>query len=78
MQRELVEELKKIKIEIDNKPWRPHVTIGRNKFGEQIRELDKIDLRPIKWIANEVILFESELLPSGPRYTRLSYANFRS
>ncbi|MBI4995073.1 RNA 2',3'-cyclic phosphodiesterase, partial [Candidatus Peregrinibacteria bacterium] len=71
MQKELANALRQLGIQIDDKPWHLHITIGRNKFGEEIRGLEKVSIEPIEWTVNEVILFESDLLPSGPRYTTL-------
>jgi len=66
LQKELVDKLRKIGIEIENRLWKPHITIARNKMGERVTGLDKVKIEPIRWKVNEVILFESELWPSGP------------
>lgn len=78
LQKELANALRGLGIQIDDKPWKPHITIGRNKMRENLSGLDKVSIEPVGWTVREVILFESELLASGPRYTKLSYANFGS
>jgi RNA 2',3'-cyclic 3'-phosphodiesterase len=65
--------LKDLNIKIEDRPFKPHLTIGRIKqlkdkesfltVTEEFKD-HEIQLVPV----NEVILFESILLPSGPVY----------
>lgn len=75
---ELVKELSKIdngikgnKTKFDNKPWKPHITIGRNKSNARIMGLDTVKLEKIIWEIDRMNLIKSELTSAGPIYTVL-------
>lgn len=53
--------------------YSPHCTLGRVKASETAIELAK-ELKdrpfgPVSWVANEIVIFESTLLPSGSVYS---------
>lgn len=55
----------------EDKKFNPHLTLGRNKFGDKIVGLDKINVEKIFWQVESVELIKSDLFPSGPQYTIL-------
>jgi len=64
--------LKKLNLTLDDKPWKPHITLGRIKdTGESLRGMDKISPAPIQWTADKLELIESKLTPTGPKYRTL-------
>lgn len=79
--KELKEAITKLGIaNIDNKPWVPHLTLGRVKsfIGTSStssaggRDLSlPSGIEQIEWTINKVELIKSELLPGGSRYTIL-------
>lgn len=72
----IINGLKNLNIKIEDRPFKPHLTIGRIKqlndresfldVTEEFKDYE-IQLVPV----NEVILYESILLPSGPVYKTL-------
>ena len=68
--------------EPENRPFSPHLTLGRVKFLHNIRQLDRLIAKyknfhfqdlPVK----KVILYESILRPQGPLYTALGTYNLQ-
>ncbi len=56
----------------EGRPFRPHVTLGRVREGQRLQagwqsELERIP-EGTAFLADRVVLFESELTPSGPTY----------
>lgn len=71
------QELSKLMIEnnitIEQKPWKPHLTLGRTNYGYNIQdELDNFVLEKIAWKAEKIELIKSELFSDGPKYTILN------
>jgi 2'-5' RNA ligase len=61
----------------EERPFRPHLTIGRMKAERRIEGLDKAiedhkGFAAGKFTATEMILFRSDLKPTGPVYTPLA------
>ncbi|HEY3228502.1 MAG TPA: RNA 2',3'-cyclic phosphodiesterase [Roseiflexaceae bacterium] len=66
----------------DARPFRAHLTLGRvrreaapaqlERLGRAIRSLPPF--APVPWVIERVVLFRSELRPSGPVYTALETA----
>lgn len=61
----------------EERPYRPHLTLGRMKTDRRIEGLDKAveDHRGFEagnFTAREMILFRSDLKPTGPVYTALA------
>ncbi len=56
----------------EGRPFRPHITLGRVREGQRLQagwqsELERIP-EGAAFLADRVVLFESELTPSGPTY----------
>lgn len=60
--------LAELGIQLDTRPYRPHITLGRH-----IRELPTADFQPIIWYANKFALVESVSSPSGVIYRPLQF-----
>ena len=60
----------------DDKPFKPHLTIGRVKSGKNIKPLvakaDMYNLPELAFEVGELVLFKSDLHPAGAVYTALS------
>ena len=61
----------------EERPFRPHLTLGRMKADRKIEGLDKAiedhkGFAAGKFTATEMILFRSDLKPTGPVYTPLA------
>ncbi len=64
----------------EERPFRPHLTIGRMKGERRIDGLDKAveehrDFAAGSFTAKEMVLFRSDLKPAGPVYTPLATFN---
>lgn len=61
--------------EPENRPFHPHLTVGRIKSPKGARslvdELKKQTTNPLDFSAREVIIFKSDLKPTGAEYTAL-------
>jgi len=71
-------------VEVEGKPFRPHLTIGRMRGSEDrevLRELART-ARSIRFRADTLVtsiaLVHSTLTPDGPRYVRLAEAALRT
>ncbi len=68
----------------ENKPFSPHLTIGRVREQTSPTEIQKLRMllqnitvtAPGTFTVNEIHLYKSELKPEGPVYTRLSTVSF--
>lgn len=64
--------LKKEKIQFDDKPFVAHVTLGRIKKRQNLTHILKgVKSRRLEFLAEEISLNQSTLGHSGPNYTRL-------
>ena len=75
-QRQVEEELEKIGFERENRPFQPHLTLGRSNSSrgrdELIGMMEKYREGEFGEVPVEkVVLFKSDLRPSGPIYTAL-------
>ena len=80
LQKELESSLEKIGFEPEDRPFRPHLTLGRVKSNrgkeELIRSVDKYREEEIgTFQVEKIVLFKSDLTPTGPVYTRLGEIN---
>ena len=67
--KELGKKLSMIGLNIDKRPWEPHITIGRVK--RRVPGLNRLFSKPInlkKFIVDSFELMESKLKPDGPEY----------
>jgi len=79
LQKDICAELRKEDLYRDEKPFRPHLTLGRMKYvvkrevlSDLISSSGGINLPP--QIVNELLLYESILKPEGPVYRLLKKA----
>jgi 2'-5' RNA ligase len=75
LQRGVDEAAAEFGFEREKREFSPHLTLGRirssKRIGELMSELDRIDPKPLAFLAREVILFQSDLKPTGAVYTPL-------
>jgi 2'-5' RNA ligase len=76
LQKEVESSLEKIGFEPEDRPFRPHLTLGRVKTSrgrdELIRIVEKYREEEIGTLQVEkIVLFKSDLTPTGPIYTSL-------
>ena len=81
LQREIDASLEKVGFQPEDRPFRPHLTLGRVKSNrgkhDLIRGVEKYREEEIgEFQADKVILFKSDLTPSGSMYTRLREVRF--
>ncbi len=61
--------------EPEGRAFKPHLTLGRVRSGRNrsglLDELDRLKPEPLEFTAEEVILFKSDLRPTGAVYTPL-------
>lgn len=84
LQHEVEEGCAALGVEVEGKPFRPHLTIGRLRGTEGrdvLRELARV-ARGIRFRADALVssihLMQSTLTPAGPRYEQLAQAPLRS
>ena len=78
----IVNGLKGLNIKMENRPYNPHLTLGRIKHlndKEVLRSLlEQFQNSEIQIVqVDEVILYESILLPTGPVYKPLERVNLK-
>ena len=76
-------ECSKLGFEKENRPYRPHLTIGRvKKFIKNTEELRRYfsesPFRSEVFTADEIILMKSDLKPDGPVYTPLEIIKLKT
>ena len=76
LQKEVDSSLGKIGFEPEDRPFRPHLTMGRVKSNrgkeDLIRSVEKYRDEEIgTFQVEKIVLFKSDLTPTGPIYTRL-------
>lgn len=80
LQVSLEEGLSKVGFARDEKPFLPHLTIGRVRSNRNTRALmslaRKYDLPALSFVASEIELMRSQLHPTGARHTCLAKAAF--
>jgi 2'-5' RNA ligase len=84
LQHDVEEACAEFGVEVEGKPFRPHLTIGRLRGGEDrdaVRELARV-ARSIRFRADTIVssieLVHSTMTPAGPCYVRLAEAPLRS
>lgn len=75
----LGDELRQLGIELERRSFKPHLTLGRVRNEAKAQQLSAISdaLRAqasheLQWPCGPAFLYQSELRPQGPIYTRLS------
>jgi 2'-5' RNA ligase len=84
LQHDVEERCAALGVEVEGKPFRPHLTIGRLRGTEPpaaVRELGRA-ARSLRFRADTLVsaieLVHSALTPSGPRYERIAEAPLRT
>lgn len=67
----LVDGLKESGIVKDIQPWKPHITLGRNRGEHKIQGFDTIDFEKKIWKVDTIEIMESDPKADGPKYTVL-------
>ncbi len=67
----LVKSLKELKIIKEIKPWKPHITLGRNRGEHHIQGFDTIEFEKKIWDVDTIEIIESDPKADGSRYTIL-------
>lgn len=62
---------------LEGRPYRPHVTLGRLREGRRlpaaaIREIEGVDLTPVSFTSEAVVLYHSQTGPGDSRYEALA------
>lgn len=83
LQNKIHSSLYQLGFEMEPRPFKPHLTIGRIKFLNSIPEFKQIirkyaDKFEQPLLVNKIELFESNLLPTGPQYTALKQYHLTS
>ena len=76
----LEEKVREVGVAPENRPFNPHLTLGRVKYLEKgsrlPRRLAEVDLETVFVTMERIILFRSDLKPDGPVYTPLKACDF--
>ncbi|MCX7732547.1 MAG: RNA 2',3'-cyclic phosphodiesterase [candidate division WOR-3 bacterium] len=83
LQREVVQTLMRIGFVPERRPFSPHLTLGRMRVPVNVQFINSVSFVSSEWRVSELIIYQSELHPSGPVYTplvrlQLSTAEFSS
>lgn len=62
---------------LDTRPYNPHITVARSRDEHGSRVLlrarkDTAVIAPVEWHVREVVIFRSDLHPTGSRYTSIA------
>ena len=64
-----------IGVEVDGRPFRPHLTLGRVRDGGHLppeaEDVLAATAADVSFLAEELVLYRSDLGPGGPRHTAL-------
>jgi 2'-5' RNA ligase len=76
LQKRLEERVDSLGFKPDDKPFKPHLTVGRVKSGKNARQAAALaeiyQLPALSFEVSEIVLMRSELHASGARYTTLA------
>ncbi|MEO0019501.1 MAG: RNA 2',3'-cyclic phosphodiesterase [candidate division WOR-3 bacterium] len=72
LQSAVAEALKRIGYVPEKRPFSPHLTLGRLREPDSIGFIQGVSFASSNWLVKELILFKSELKPTGPVYTKIS------
>jgi 2'-5' RNA ligase len=65
----------------EHRPFSPHLTLGRvrdDRSAGRLRDaVTKLACKPLRQKVDSIAVMQSELLPEGPRYTRLALCAFQ-
>lgn len=60
--------LESLAIDINRRPWRSHITLGRVKKDGVKLKIDDVKINPLEFKLKSIELMESELTANGPNY----------
>lgn len=66
--------------EIDKKPFKLHITLGRFKSSisaDLAEKMTEVKLKDQKWTVQEATFYESRLFPAGPEYSKIATFNLQ-
>ncbi len=72
LQKEVSRALARIGYVPEKRAFTPHLTLGRIRESGDVRFIEGLDFVSSLWQVEEVILYKSELNPTGPVYTPLA------
>lgn len=73
LQASLERGLKKEGFECEERPFKPHLTLGRVKEGRELRDFHPLSFRPTETkMIREIVLFQSHLTPGGATYEAIA------
>lgn len=82
VQSNIENELQRIGFAKEQRKFSPHLTLGRVKSSDGLKEisaaLQKVMLRNLNFLADKIIVMKSELQPGGAQYTPLSFVKLSS
>ena len=71
-QKELGKELEKLGLEVDKRPWTPHITLARLKMPILLNlKSQTSNFKNLSFKVKSIDLMKSELMPTGAKYTIL-------
>ncbi|PLX28497.1 RNA 2',3'-cyclic phosphodiesterase [Candidatus Parcubacteria bacterium] len=68
---DFVKKLKELDLVHDDKPWKPHITLGRNRGDAGIQGFDTIQFEKKVWYVDTIELIRSDSQDGGAKYTIL-------
>ena len=68
---DLIKKFKELNIIQDLKPWKPHITLGRNRGDTSIQGFETIKFEKKTWHVDTIELIKSDLKHGGSKYTVL-------
>jgi len=68
IQNNLGQELKKLKLDVDSRPWQMHLTLARLKIPSPVH-LPKLKIKKLKFTVFSIDLMKSELHRTGAQYS---------
>lgn len=60
--------LAELGFDIDERPWHPHITVGRVRIQSEVLQPEKIHIEPAAFDVSSFELMKSTLTPNGSRY----------
>jgi 2'-5' RNA ligase len=82
IQEKLKDEFARIGFKKEARAFHPHLTLARVRAPENAKELreehERLEFKTPSFIVEEIVLMQSELLPSGSRYAKIFSSKFTS
>ncbi len=71
LQKSLTDKFNRLGMELDQRPWKAHITVARVRDRGELKGIDYKIERGTTWQVQTIDLMESVLTPQGPEYTAL-------